>query len=256
MISAHIFLVFLWGITINVACVPIAKSTITLTPSITPTWTSTPTATVVWFPPTLTPTPFPAPLTSPTAEFNPNLGVLLLQDDFTSGEDWLLIQSTNGSIALGKNELTIHVAQPKTYLFSVRRQPILSDFYLEITASPTLCQDGDEYGVLFRATSLADYYRFGVSCDGQVKLERVLKDKPSVLQPWMESGIIPPGAPNIVHIGIWVQGKDMHFLVEGYPVFNFADAALVSGNLGVYARSASQTAMTVNFSELSVWEIK
>jgi hypothetical protein len=184
------------------------------------------------------------------------LGAPLLEDDFTLGEDWLLSQSTNGSIALGKNELTIHVAQPKTYLFSVRSQPILSDFYLEITASPTLCQDGDEYGVLFRAASLADYYRFGVSCDGQVKLERVLKDKPSVLQPWMESGIIPPGAPNIVHIAIWVQGKDMRFLVEGYPLFNFTDATLVSGNLGVYARSAGQTAVTVNFSDLSVWEIK
>ncbi len=238
------------------SCIPRQTSPLPPKPSLTPTFTSTATATTVWFPPTSTPTPFPTALPSPDVEISLNLGKMLLEDDFSTGEDWLLGQFSGGSIAIGKNELTIHVAQPMTYLYSIRKQPELTDFYLEITASPMLCKNGDEYGVLFRVSSMADYYRFVISCDGNVKMERVLKDKPSVLQPWIPSGVVLPGAPNTVHISIWVSGKEMRFFIDDYPLFVVSDSTLQSGNLGVFVRSSDQAAVTVNFSSLTVWEIE
>lgn len=238
------------------ACSPMGAPYTPPVASFTPTLTATPTATIVWFPPTPTFTPPPHSLSSPTAEFKLELGKVLLKDDFSTEEDWLLGQFPGGSIALGKNELTIHVSQPKTYLYSVRNQLDISDFYLEVTANVTLCQGDDEYGVLYRVLSMDDYYRFAISCSGNLKVERVIKGKVSVLQPWLESIVIPPGAPNIVRIGIWALGKEMRFSADGISLFAISDSTLSNGSLGLFARSSGQAALTVNFSDLTIWEIK
>ena len=133
----------------------------------------TPTPTTVWFPPTPTSTAFPTPVITPTADLRPEIGRLLLEDDFSSASGWTLTQSQAGSIAYGKDELTIAISETNAYLFSIREEPIFTDFYLEITAEPNLCTGLDEYGVLFRVSPTVNYYRFSLSCDGQVRLDRV-----------------------------------------------------------------------------------
>ena len=135
------------------ACVPIAAPVEpTLSPTETPTQTPTVTPTVIWFPATATLTPLPTKAISPTPDQRPGLGESLLTDDFTNPDFWVLARTAEGSIALGKDELTIAIAGEKAYLFSVRRGPVLSDFYVEITASPTLCRGLDEFGLLLRVS--------------------------------------------------------------------------------------------------------
>lgn len=164
-------------------------------------------------------------------------------------------QTTQGSAALGHNELTIAIQEPRTYIYSVRGEPVLGDFYLEITASPTLCRETDEYGVLLRLTSPGDFYRFSLSCDSQVRLDRLVNGVASSPQPWMFSGVIPPGAPNIARLGVWAHGKEMRFFINDQFQFTVSDPLLPSGNIGVFARSAGDYAVTVSFSELIVREI-
>ena len=169
--------------------------------------TPTVTPTVVWFPPTATPTAFPTPVVTPTADMRPKTGKILLEDDFTDPTAWTLSQSDLGSVALGKNELTIAIGETNAYLYSVREAPIFTDFYLEITAEPNLCRDLDEYGVLIRVSPKMDYYRFSLSCNGQVRLDRVIGGQASSPQPWMMSGSVPPGAPSSSRIGISAHGS-------------------------------------------------
>ena len=136
----------------------------------------------------------------------PSTGKILLEDDFTDPTAWTLSQSDLGSVALGKNELTIAIGETPAYLYSVREAPIFTDFYLEITAEPSMCRDLDEYGVLLRVSPDVDYYRFSLSCNGQVRLDRVLGGQASSPQPWMMSGSVPPGAPSYVaarSMGSW-----------------------------------------------------
>jgi hypothetical protein len=102
----------------------------------------------------------------------PKTGKILLEDNFTDPNAWTLSQSDLGSVALGVNELTIAIGEANAYLYSVREAPIFTDFYLEITAEPSLCRDLDEYGVLIRVSPKVDYYRFSLSCNGQVRLDR------------------------------------------------------------------------------------
>ena len=103
---------------------------------------------------------------------------------------------------MGKNELAIAMGETNAYLFSVREETIFTDFYLEMRAQTSLCRDLDEYGVLFRVSPTIDYYRFALSCNGQVRLDRVIAGKASSPQPWMLSGSVPPGAPASTRIGI------------------------------------------------------
>lgn len=228
----------------------------TLIPTETPTPPPVPvTPTIVWFPPTATSTAFPTPIITPTADMRPKTGKIIFEDDFSDPKAWSLSHSDSGSVALGKNELTIAIGETNAYLFSIREQPILTDFYLEITAEPSMCRGLDEYGVLFRVSPSIDYYRFSLSCDGQVRLDRVSSGGASSPQPWMLSGSVPPGAPSSSRIGVSAIGTEMSFFVNGQYQFSVHDPLLTSGGVGVFARSTNKMAVTVNFSDLIIYEI-
>jgi hypothetical protein len=217
--------------------------------------TATTTPTIIWFPPTATSTPYPTPIITPTVDMRPNFGEILFEDDFSDAKAWTLNQSPSGSVALGKNELTIAIGETNAYMFSIREDPIYSDFYLEITAEPNLCKDLDEYGVLFRVSPTIDYYRFSLSCNGQVRLDRVKGGQASSPQPWLLSGAVPPGAPSTSRIGISAIGTEMSFFVNGQYQFSIHDPLLASGGVGVFARSTNKMAVTVNFSNLVIYEV-
>jgi len=185
----------------------------------------------------------------------PQLGEVLFEDDFTDPKAWQLGQTSTGSIAFGTNELTIAIGEMNATLTSLREVPTFSDFYLEITAAPSMCRELDEYGMLFRVTSASDFYRFSLSCNGQVRLDRLIGGDASSPQPWMMSGAVPPGAPSSSRIGIAANGSKMDFFVNGQYQFSIKDPQLTSGGLGVFARSTNKMAVTVNFSNLVVYQI-
>jgi hypothetical protein len=65
----------------------------------------------------------------------------------------------------------------------MRESPQMTDFYLEIDAQPSLCRDGDAFGLLLRAASNADFYRSD-ELHGQVRMERVMNGRFTVLRDW------------------------------------------------------------------------
>lgn len=180
------------------------------------------------------------------------IGGILLEDDFSTADMWSLSSRPEGGVALSKNELTIAIKENKAYIFSVREEPILSDFYLEISASPNLCKGTDEYGLLLRVTDSGDYYRFSLSCDSQVRLDRVVASTASSPQPWLLSGDVPPGAPSISRLGVRAEGNEMRFFVNGQYQFTVTDPMLPRGRIGVFARSTGANAVTINFSNLVI----
>ena len=218
-----------------------------------PSATSTPT--IVWFPPTATPTLYPTPEPLPTEDMRPGIGAIIYQDDFTDPETWSLATSPLGSIALGLNELTIVINAENTYLYSVREEWNISDFYLELTASPSMCRELDEYGMLLRFNSAGDFYRFSLSCNGQVRLDRIYQGKASSPQPWLVSYAVPPGAPSSSRLGVWAVGNEMRFFVNNYYQFTISDPLLLSGSVGVFARSTIDWPLTVNFSDLVIYSV-
>jgi hypothetical protein len=185
----------------------------------------------------------------------PGVGNLVFEDNFDSPGAWSLEQNANGTVAIGLNELTIAIIQPKVYISSSRSEPVFDNFYAEITTSPSLCVGLDEYGMLFRMRSTGDFYRYSLSCDGQVRLDRVVGGTAGSPQPWIESASVPRGAPSISRLGIWAVDRELRFFINDEFQFAVNDPYHSSGYFGVFTRSADDNAVTIGFSDLKVYQV-
>jgi hypothetical protein len=245
-------LVLLIGLGLS-ACLPAEITPTSIPPTETPTVTPLlPSATVIWFPPTQTFTPFPTQAVTPTQDLRPEVSGILLDDQFDQPKTWTTSRTAIGSVAFGQHELTLAVASAKGSLISLRAAPLLNDFYLEIDTLPSLCRAEDNYGLLLRATSLFDYYRLLVNCNGQLRMERLKNGKFVILQDWMTSGQIFPGGMIRLRLGVWARKEEMRVFVNGVYQFTVRDTVWPSGQVGVFARSTGETPLTVSFSNMRV----
>jgi hypothetical protein len=241
------------------ACSLVApQPTLTPTRTETPTQTETPTPTIDWFPRTATPTlpAFSSPTIQPPFEdTRTGISDLLISDDFSDERLWQTRQSPAGNIAFGTQNLTLAIARAETSLTSRSEHILPEDFYLEITVQPSLCEPEDQIGVIFWQQSEDDFYRLLVDCAGQVRLEVVQKGVTTVLQNWVTGPGIQPGAPYSNRLGMWVSRGMFHLYVNDAFQFEQRVASHRQGNLGVYARTVSSSAMTVRFSDLEIFRV-
>jgi hypothetical protein len=226
-------------------------------PSPTPTASPTATATIVWFPPTNTPTPLPLPSPRPTAEPRPGVGELILQDSFDQPGFWLTASTASTDILLARQRLTLSIdgGLPGRFLFSPRSEPLLGDFYAEVTATLSLCRGRDQYGLLVRLMSYQDYYRYALNCQGEARLERVQGGQAIPLQNWLPSGDAPRGAPGQVRIGVWAAGPELRFFLDDHYQFTVRDPVFAQGTLAAFIIASGDSPVTVSFSDLRVYRV-
>ena len=226
---------------------PQPTNTATPSPSITPT--------VVWFPPTETPAATPTREPTPTPGVMAELGEILYQDPFISSEGWSLPQNERGQINIGNGEMNIIINETDSYFAGIREKPDVSEFYAEITANPVLCSARDEYGFLFSVYGNDQYYRFALSCSGEMRLDRLTAAGITVLYPWTRNASVPPGAPSVTKLAVLVVDVEIHLYINGESPFSITGQQSTYGSFGVYARSVGETAMTVSFSDLIIREV-
>ena len=101
----------------------------------------------------------------------------------------------------------------------------------------------------------SSYYRFVLSCNAQVRAERVNGGiRLPLLEP-LASGDVPRGAPGEVRIGVWAVGGDIRLFLNGRYQFSIQDKSFPSGAIGVFVRSEGETPMSVTFSDLKVYDV-
>jgi hypothetical protein len=93
-----------------------------------------------------------------------------------------------------------------------------------------------------------------ISCNGQLRLERIKDGLATVLKDWVPAAPFFPGAPSLNRIGILAVKNAMVVSTNGVRQFTQEDNLLTEGRLGVYARSMGDNALTVSFSDLVVRE--
>ena len=219
---------------------------------------ATPTATIVWFPPTATWTPFPTPVASATVQAQPGLGAQSFSDDFSDPNAWQTAKIAGeggNNVIVNRNRLTVAINVPPAYLFSLRNDLLLRDFYAEVAVSVNRCSAVDKYGMLFRAAGNADSYRYVLGCNGQARVERLQANNVIPIQDWLPSGDAPSGAPGEVTLGVWVAGVEMRFFLNGHYQFSVIDPVFHIGTLGVFANAASAGGMNISFSDLVVHDV-
>ena len=102
----------------------------------------------------------------------PGQGQIIFEDSFDAEGEWSLVSGSAGSAQVVNGRLTLALAVPKTFMFTTRQSPVFDNFYMEITANPSLCRGADEYGILVRVTVNLEYYRLSLSCDGRARVDR------------------------------------------------------------------------------------
>lgn len=225
-------------------------------PTRTPTITVTPSPTIIWFPSTITPTiKLPTPMPSTTPEMHPDLDEIIISDSFTTEENWQTRRTLAGNVSSGYGELTIAITQPKVTLNSIRQGYFPDDYFVEMTANPSLCHSEDMYGVLLRVTSDQDYYRVAMNCAGQIRLDWLKGGQSFPIYNWIPSGQIQPGPIASPQLGVWVKEDELRFFINDVLQFKTENLAVTEGALGVFGRAAGDTAMTVNFTDLQVWSL-
>lgn len=211
-----------------------------------------PTASVIWFPPTSTPTLFPTRMITPTPSRKTDVGDIIFSDSLASQTAWETFRTTQGSIAFGNDQLSIAIAEPKAILTTLRSEPSFGDFYASVTANANLCKDQDSYGIVVRADSSYNAYRFTANCSGSVRMERVRNGQVLAVQDWTRSGQVFPGSPMQIRLGVWAVGKEMRFFINDVYQFSVTDPVWSSGKIGVFARSGGDTPVTISFTDLEV----
>jgi hypothetical protein len=176
----------------------------------------------------------------------------IFSDQFDAPQHWNLSVSAIGSMALGLDNLTLAVAKPSGWLTSLRDGPVIDNFDLRLTTEASLCKETDYYGILLRANSYQDYYRYSIGCNGNIRVDRVKGGLTVPLYNWTLSGQVPPGAPVTMTLGVWARGREMRFFINDAFQFSVTDAVFQRGRVGVFARSMGKTAVTVSFSNLMV----
>jgi hypothetical protein len=237
------------------ACQPAGGETTEQTPPVVDTVLPTETATIIWFPPTDTPTA--APTQAPTATLNelPGLTDVIFTDDFSDPSHWQISSSDQAASIIEGNRLILVVRAPGATIMTPRNEPLLHNFYAEVTARTSLCSGQDDYGILFRTASGMDYYRYGLACDGTARVDRVRTGTSSPLQPAVPSGDAPPGSPGEVRMGVWAVDNEFRFFLNGRYQFTAYDPLFGKGTLGFFARSGGEKDVSVSFSDLVVSEV-
>jgi hypothetical protein len=246
------FFVFLGTLVLG-ACGELPSTpTLAALPTQTGTPIPSPTATIDWFPPTPTSTRMPTLAVTPTPEQRPGLGPVVLQESFHDPSLWSNGRTASGSIAVDSGALTLAVSAAKGALFTLRSGTLAGDAYVDVDVNVSLCRPGDLYGLLVRAASSQDFYRILVSCDGQMRVERAVGGQIAILQDWVYSSIVRPGAPFRYRLGVWMYRGELRVFANDEFQLSARDPVLKDGTLGLFARSGSDSALTVSFSNLQV----
>jgi len=234
------------------ACQPAGMETTAPTPPPVDSALPVETATIVWFPPTDTPAAAPTQTPTVTPVELPGLTNVIFSDDFSDPSHWQTSSSDQAAAIVQGNRLTLVLRAPGASIISLRNEPLLGNFYAEVTANTSLCSGKDDYGILFRTLSGNDYYRYGLSCDGAEHVDRVRTGQSSPLQPAVPSGDAPPGSPGEVRMGVWATDNEFRFFLNGRYQFTVTDPLFGMGTLGFFARSGGENAVSVSFSDLVV----
>ncbi len=236
------------------ACSSMLPSPTPIPPSVTASITATITETIVWFPPTETATPIPTREVLPTAIMAPGIGQIVLENGFSDQNIWLSGSFAAGNIAQVDQSLILAVQQPKSSLITFLPGPVFEDFDLQMTANMSLCRGNDAYGILIRSLSEWDYYRFLINCQGEARAERIRNSQTIPLQDWTPANIVA-GAAVDTSIEIWASGSEMRLIINDSYLFSVKDPIFRNGQIGFFARSGGDSALTVNFQDLTVYAL-
>jgi hypothetical protein len=224
------------------------------TPNIEPT---SPTASPTFTFPTLIPssTPTSIPVSTPTPSALLEIGELQFKADFDSDRGWDLRETDRGGSSIHDGRLNLAVRQPNAFFFIRVPAPEQSDFYFEVSLRSEVCEQDDEFGMMYRLGPFYDHYRFTLTCEGLARVLRVSEENEIVLIPSTQTYTVIPGLRVDNQLAVWASGSQFRFLINDREVFSIQDDELSTGGFGLFVRSRRSQQTTVSFDYLRISDV-
>ena len=231
-------------------------STQTPTPSLTP--TNVPqiaTSTIDWFPITATPSILVTKTTIHTTPTPVFLGSLILKDDFNQPRFWDTSSANIASSTIENNKLTLSVNQP-AQITTMRNQPSLDNFRMDVQVTAKICGTNGSYGILFRSTNASNLYRFVINCDKTIEIQRVLNGNINHIMEPIYNPVIPTNLSEKAQISIIANGSNLDIYINHLKMISISDKYHSFGTIGFFAQATGDQPMTANFSNLEIYSLK
>jgi hypothetical protein len=180
------------------------------------------------------------------------LAQVLFHDRFDTDQGWDLGEQRTGVISLFEERLTFSMRSRSAFLFVLTPLEISPDFYAEVEVSSVLCDPEDEYGLMFRARTFNEHYRFTLRCDGEARVTRILDGRETALIPLTTTNLAFPGVPAQNKLAVRGAGSDFRFYLNDAEIFEARDASLPSGRIGLIVRSRQESQTTIAFDNLLI----
>lgn len=218
-------------------------------------------------PPTASPTfsfptliPSSTPTSEPISTSDPSklleIGETIYREDFDSDQEWNLRVTDRGGSSIYDGRLNLAVHQPNAFFFIRTPAPEQDDFYFEVSVRSEVCEEGDEFGMMYRLGTFYDHYRFALTCEGLARVSRINNEEEIVLVPSTQTYAVYPGLRVDNRLAVWASGSQFHFLINNQDVFLVQDNELKSGGFGLFIRSRRSQQTTVSFDYLLLREIQ
>ncbi|MCP4541159.1 MAG: hypothetical protein GY832_28835 [Chloroflexi bacterium] len=148
--------------------------------------------------------------------------------------------------------LHLAAASGKTTV-SLLEHPI-DNFTLEIgiTSLSGLDPDFNEYGLVYRAQDIANYYAFTIGSDGYYAVLQVTADKETVLADWQQFPHIRRGQ-QANRLRVTCTGPTCRFYINDEYAITVEDDTRLAGDVGLWMHSFGDEAVDVQFVTASVW---
>jgi hypothetical protein len=176
--------------------------------------------------------------------------------DFPDKYYWYLFDSSTGEGKIEDEAFTLIVKDPEhvEWTFGGKK---FSNFYVSTdTVVPnTTCKAGDHWGLIFRMKDNANFYMFGVSCDGKYRLMKRVDGAFEVVVDFTDSDFITDlGQKNA--LGVRAAGNQFSLYANGNFITTVSEGTFAEGVVGMYAASRLTPNLTVKYDNIAVYPVQ
>ena len=172
------------------------------------------------------------------------------------GSNWFVYNDEHINIEVQDNQLNMTALNADKYeAMMLSTQPIIDDFYMEVTSTTGECSGFDRYGLIFRAPGFTPIqgYLFGFTCDGMYSLRIFDGVNFTAIVQWTHSELIHAGSKQTNQLGISAVGQEIKLYANGKPLLELQDDRFTSGYFGLYIGAYSTPGFSVSFSDFAYW---
>jgi len=177
----------------------------------------------------------------------------IFNETFHPGGYWDVGDTPYAQREISNGQLHLHIKNIGSISWSFNA--ISADnFYVQGSTTVTACRAGDYYGLVYRVKDDSNFYMFGTTCDGRYRAVRQKDGQFTNLVDYTFSpDVVTNGGYNL--LGVRAAGDQFSFYVNDQLMTTTTDDTFTAGRFGVFAKSFETPNLTVNFYDITAWNL-